>query len=531
MAITSTPRFGLPQWGSGQDSPSRQLFNSTFDRIDDRAAYDDGAVGGTSLPGTEVVDGRYAQTTDGNYRKLYRRAAGAWQQVGGNTWSETIYSRADGALATGAAARITSHPSLANPSATENWDGSSVRGGRQAIGDLNSGQPGAVHVGDTTSAVDLATRGRVYARTAAAGQRGFVASAHAADAGTLFAAREPGGSEPWSVDARGRMRSQAPVAFGGASLTDNVPVSIAPGASDISALDLAAAASKPALRVFRAVGDATPIALFEQNRIQLGRSSWSGGVLDLLGPTTHVGGTLNADGAVNVGGALDVDGATTLAGLTAGTTGLGSTTASSMQVSGDTTLSGRLRLPTGGSRPSGNASGQVRVGDDWALEVYDGSAWRGRFGGSSGRKHKWEQGGGTVGGGDVYTQVTGFPSGNGGGSIASFSSGGLLLNRAGLWTIMATAFIDSGADGLNRLKLNWADGAFPRGDDIIDIRTRQITVNQAASGNGEAVITWVGYVSAAEAARPIKMLVAQRSAGGASTTNTFFALMAEFLSS
>lgn len=323
MAITTTDRFALPQWGLGSDSPSRTAFNNALARIDSRAAYDDGAAGGTALPTSEVVNGRYAQTTDGNYRRLFRRVASGWQQVGGNTWAETQYHRAEGALGTGAAARILSHPSLAVASATENWDGSSLRGGRQAIADLNAGQPGALHVGDPASAVDLTTRGRIFARTTADGQRGFVASAHAAGAGHLFAAMESGGTIPWYVDAQGRQRSQAPSAFGGAALTAGVPLASAPGATDVTAADFFAASGKPAVRVLRALGDTSPIASFEQDKITLGRSSWSGATLELRAPAINLFGALDVTGAsvldsVTVGGTLGVSGAATLGAVSAG---------------------------------------------------------------------------------------------------------------------------------------------------------------------------------------------------------------------
>lgn len=301
MAVTTTSRFGLPQWSAGADTPSRVAFNDAFAKIDAGAAKDAGAAGGTSLPTTGLADGMYASTVDGIYRRHFRRAGGAWAQVGGNTWAEQTYHRADAALATSAAARTISHPSLNSPTAVENWDGSSLRGGRQAVGDLNAGQPGAVHVGDTDTPVDLSTRGRVYARTRASGERGFVASAHANNAGPLFAAREPGGTDPWLVDSQGRMRSQAPTAFGAIGFAAGVPLAAAPGASDHTAADLyAASGGKAALQVLRSIGDQTPIARIEQDRIILGRSSWSGARIDLLSPDTRVTGPLSVSGATSL---------------------------------------------------------------------------------------------------------------------------------------------------------------------------------------------------------------------------------------
>ena len=106
MALTLTDRLELPQWGQGSDGPSRVQFNDAFKKINDRAAYDDGAAGGSALPTAGVVTGRYAQTVDTVHRRLFRRTGSGWQQVGGTSWAETTYARADGGLPTSGAARI-----------------------------------------------------------------------------------------------------------------------------------------------------------------------------------------------------------------------------------------------------------------------------------------------------------------------------------------------------------------------------------------------------------------------------------------
>lgn len=536
MAITATPRFGLPQWGAGADSPSRAGFNDALDRIDDRAAYDDGAAGGTALPTGEVVDGRYAATVNGVHRALFRRAGGAWSQVGGNSWAETQYERAGAALPTTDPARVRSHPGLAAATVTENWDGSSVRGGRQAIGDLNAGLPGALHVGDHTVAVDLALRGRVYARAAASGERGFVAAAAVAGAGNLFTARDAGGSEPWLVDAAGRMRAQAPTAFGAAALATNVPFAAAPGASDLTAMDLYAATGKPALRIFRAAGDL--IGSFQPDAIALGKASWSGGSISLTAPNLSLTGTVAVTGNATVSGTLGVTGKATVGSLQSGTTDVGPLTASSATVTGAFNVNGtlavgaRLDLPT--NQPSGTSDGQVRIAADDTLEVFDGTNWHGTFGSggaanASGRKHSWYQGNAPLAGNDTYVQVTGFPGGGGGGSVASMSNGNLLLNRAGLWVLQAGMFLDHGREGLNRLLLQWESGAFPGRAGIVDIRKRVITPNKGGSGAGEAQLTWVGYVTTAQAAAAVKMFVAHIADDNSTSSSTGFFLSAEYL--
>lgn len=299
MAVTTTPRFALPQYGAGSDSPSRQGFNAAFATIDAKAAYDDGAVGGTALPTTDLVNGRYAQTVDGAYRRVFRRAGGNWQQIGGNTWAETQYARADAALGTSTPARVTSHPSISGgPTVTENWDGSSSRTGQQSIGDLGA-RLGSLQIGDT-GAADLAAKGRAYVR-AQSGQRGVVAAAAAADAGHLFAAVEAGGSVPWYVDSRGRQRAQAPASFGAADLATGVALGTAPGATDTSGLDASAASGKFAQRWWRAVGDVTPIASIEQTAITLGRATWAGSSINLLAAAINLTGPLTVVGAAALG--------------------------------------------------------------------------------------------------------------------------------------------------------------------------------------------------------------------------------------
>lgn len=536
MAITTTPRLGLSQWGAGSDAgPNRVSFNSLLDRIDDYAAIDLGEQGGAALPTDVVVDGRYAQTTEGVYRRLFRRAGGAWQQVGGNTWSETQYERAATGAAQTASARERSHPSLANPTVIERWDGSSIRGGRQAIGDVNTGQPGALLVGDTASAADLATLGRIYARTTAAGQRGFVASAGGNDHGPMFTAREVGGTVPWLVDARGRMQAQAPTAFGGAgAVTDGVPLFVAPGGNDTVAIDAYAGTGKPAQRWWRAVGDTTPIGMIEQTKITLGRSVWTGGRVDVLGPGLYVEKDLQVVGNETVGGTLGVSGASTLAALTAASAQINgnATITGTTTLQGTVNLSGRLDLPT--NLPGGTSSGQVRISDDWNIEVYDGSRWRGRFGNRSGRVHQWDETSATatVAPGNE-ARCSGLKAASGNGTLATVSSGNLYLNRAGLWAIDWDVSGDFGG-GNARLAatLKWPAGGFwvntAAAADSISTYAYS-TGGFPGSGGYRMRTTWTGYVPASLVGTPIGIYCYQNNSAGA-TLASWYHLRAEWLS-
>jgi hypothetical protein len=529
VAVTTTPRFALPQWGAGSDSPSRTSFNSAFLAIDQRAALDLGEVGGTTLPVTDVLAGRTAQTIDGTgtYRKVYRRDVVGWKQTGGNTWDQTFYNRADGALATSAPARIVSHPSLANPGLTENWDGSSVAGGRQAIGDVNAAQPGALHVGDIASAVDLTTRGRIYARTTVDGQRGIVASAHGTGAGNLFTAIEPGGSTPWLVDAQGRMRAQAPSAFGAAALAANVPLVSSPGASDLTAADLYAAAGKPALRLFRAVGDV--IGSFLPDAIALGKSSWTGGVIGLTAPTITLTGAAGVSGSLAVTGTLSATGATTLAAVSAAATTVTTLTASSTATfNGDVNLTGRLDLPT--SLPTGTSAGQVRVSDDWQMEVYDGTKWRGRFGNRTGMRHHWGVALTSMAA-NAETRITSMTAKSGNGTLATVSNGYLTLNRAGLWTIDWDVAGDYGNSDMRvSAYMSWPSGGFWLNTDNIDITDSTFSsTGFASSGIFRCRASWTGYVPQSMVGTQIGLYTHQNNLNNA-PVNAACSLRAEFLS-
>lgn len=544
MALTSTPRFALPQWGAGSDSPSRTTFNSGFTTLDAKAAYDDGAVGGSALPTTDVVVGRHAQTVNGAYRSLYRRVSTGWQWIGGNAVPETLHHRADSALPTTGIARQISHPSLTNPTVIENWDGTAVRGGRLAILEQNTGATASLHVGDA-SATDLAAKGRVYVRTTADGQRGLVLSAHGAAAGLMFSV-QAGGSDATTIDALGRFRSQVPSAHGAATLTTGVPLSVGAAASDTSAADFYANTGKFGQRWWRAAGDTTPIGSVSDTAWVIGRGTWSGGSISLLAPTISATGAFGLTGAATISSTLGVTGATTLSS-TLGVSGA-TTLSSTLSVSSTTTIGGvanlnsdvvvggRLDLPT--NQPSGTSAGQVRITPDYTLEVYDGTNWHGTFGTAAGtangtgpqRKHSYYQANAGLAGGDNYVQVTGFPNGGGGGNIATMSGGGnLVLNKPGLWTVSGSMFLDHGREGMNRMRINWQGGAFPGRADLTDIRKRMITFGKAGSGQAECFISWTGYVTQAQANAPIRQYVAQLADDGSTSTATAYMLMAEYL--
>jgi hypothetical protein len=87
------------------------------------------------------------------------------------------------------------------------------------------------------------------------------------------------------------------------------------------------------------------------------------------------------------------------------------------------------------------------------------------------------------------------------GTIATVSSGNLLLNRAGVWSL-AFHFFDTSASNRNSgVIAHWPSGAFP-GTDYIWQVAGAIGGSQPG-GNNFRYLTWVGYVNAAQAAAPI----------------------------
>lgn len=297
MVLTRTARMQQQKWSSGSDGPSRLGFNGDADFLEARAAYDDGTTG-ASLPVTDVLPGRYFRQSFADGYALHRVNGAAWEWVGGSivptrlryrrgTGTDVAWSTDAGA---GSTATMTAGGELGTAGLVR-----SVAGG-SAGADL---------------ATDLSTpssTGRWFVRTRASGERGLVAQAHNDNAGPLLTARTAGGSDPWQVDSLGRMRAQAPAAFGAAALTTGVPLVSVPSADDASALDLYGRSSgggAPGLRVFPAVGDDTPIVQATPTLVRLGRSGWSGS-LSMLAAAIGLTGAVDITGALSVSDDLTI---------------------------------------------------------------------------------------------------------------------------------------------------------------------------------------------------------------------------------
>lgn len=282
MTETRTTRFGLPQWSSGGDSPSRSDFNEAFGNTEARAAYDDGG-NVTSLPTSGINAGRYVMLTEGSYRTLYRASGqdGSWEQVGGNRMPTIMHYRpvSGSSAATTDTTWQVSHASLAQPSASMAYDGSLSAGGRMAVWDSNDAAKGTLHVGSTAAAAP-GTLGRLYVRTRNDADLGIVVQPHSASAGNLLSVREPAGQDIITADSTGRLRVRSLSGFGGGSITSTASVTIAPtSAADSITTGLllqgqSGAASKSLMQATPDSSDTVPIADIARDSIKLGRLPW-----------------------------------------------------------------------------------------------------------------------------------------------------------------------------------------------------------------------------------------------------------------
>lgn len=289
MAETRTSRFGLVQWGVGTDSPSRIDFNEAFLNLESRAAYDDG-VTRASLPVINVVAGRSVLVVNGANKTLYRRSdAGSWDYVGGSTVPETLTVRpAAGVGGSGPAltanALVISHPDNASaPGAAWAWDGSSVIGGTQRVFDGNDGTKGTVIIGASLAlAADPVVNGRLHVRTRANTERGIVVRPHASTAGPTLALQDASGTDVLTVDSTGRLQQNGASAFGGASLSADSAVSIAPTPNTTDGFTnglllhghAAPADTKTIMQVLRQADDSAALMTVGRDNIGIGRLPW-----------------------------------------------------------------------------------------------------------------------------------------------------------------------------------------------------------------------------------------------------------------
>jgi hypothetical protein len=292
LAETRSTYFEVPRYGIDSDETlTRTDWEEFVTRLEERAAYDDGATAAT-LPVDRLKPGRYARQSFADGYALHRRSASAWEWVGGTI--VPVRQRYRGATS----GDVMLSTDIAGAAATATLTAGGELGTAGLVRSVAGGSFGADLATDLS--VPSAT-GRLHVRTRATGERAVVARAHAADAGNLLSAVEVGGSVTWSVDAAGRMRSSVPAALGGATPTTNVPLAVAPTAdTDTSAVRLVARVSGdvPAIRVLRDLADADDILSVRPDLIRIGRSApaWTGGLIELRAPNVNVVGAVTVSG-------------------------------------------------------------------------------------------------------------------------------------------------------------------------------------------------------------------------------------------
>lgn len=280
MTETRTPRFNLPQWSAGTDSPSRTDFNGAFSDIEGRGAYDNGD-NVSSLPVSGLVAGRYSMLiVSGDGYSLYRYSGATWQFVGGSLVPRFQRFKAIEGQAITDAAFAVEHPSEVNANIIASYGGDLTVGGVLKSWNANDAAKGALVVGWNGS-ISLTTTGRAYMRTRSNSELGLVLHAHGSGAGNMLTVREPGNSDIFTVDAIGRLTQRTFAAFGGANLSPTSMVAVAPtSAADAVTNGLllygqTAAPTKAMLTVQRDnTADTTPIAQILRDGIGLGRLPW-----------------------------------------------------------------------------------------------------------------------------------------------------------------------------------------------------------------------------------------------------------------
>lgn len=301
MTETRSTVFGLPRYSADADEVmTRADWEEAATRIEERVAYDDGTTG-SALPSAKKAGSYFRRSyTDG--WALYRQHGSTWEWMGGTVQTARVRLRGGPA----APGDIMLSSDVDGGAATATWKA----GGEFATSGLLRSSAG-LGVGAALDA-DLSTpstTGRAYMRTVNNGDRALVLHAHDDAAGALLTARTAGGSDPLTIDSRGRLRSSAPVGLGQSSPAANIPAAISPSGTDVTALDLYAEATGPVpgLRIFRDNGDAvTPIASFLPDAITLGRSAWSGAAINLRAPDIGLFGAVGVTGSVTISDDLAV---------------------------------------------------------------------------------------------------------------------------------------------------------------------------------------------------------------------------------
>lgn len=149
-------------------------------------------------------------------------------------------------------------------------------------------------------------------------------------------------------------------------------------------------------------------------------------------------------------------------------------------------------------------------------------------GGWTGRKHGWQQTTASLAPA-TNVQAVGMTPISGNGTVATFSSGNLTLNKAGLWFLAFEANLDAGTTGDETLLvyMQWVNGAFVPKNEINQQSFSRAGFSSSARCWGR--VSWFGYVDSTQAAQQIGCWIYQNNAAGTTMTNAAYYLTAEYL--
>ncbi|MBC8092249.1 MAG: hypothetical protein H7Y15_09995, partial [Pseudonocardia sp.] len=122
----------------------------------------------------------------------------------------------------------------------------------------------------------------------------------------------------------------------------------------------------------------------------------------------------------------------------------------------------------------------------------------------------------------AYQQITGWPTAgvnNSARMTGPNGTGQVVLGRAGRWAVRAGAYSDHSAPGYTQIYMTWPDGPIRPMVEINDGRWHG--GGFAGAGQAWQWATWTGWVTAAEAALPIKLYIHQVNTAASAANFTY----------
>jgi hypothetical protein len=234
VTITRTPRLGLEQWSSGDDSPSRTGFNLDYANLEGRLPLDQRAPGAALPTGSPaLVSAEYFQRTldlggGVSAYALYRTdSGGTWRA---QSWipERLLVRPPDTAPASTAEAFRVEHTGVANgPGLSLSWEGAATLRKQLILGGSADKTIGRLSVG-SLDALPAAVRARI---TPFGAERGLEIAAGDANVTELLRLINSAGSNVLIVNAAGQLTSTQGAAFGGVTPNAAASLTVAPNSS------------------------------------------------------------------------------------------------------------------------------------------------------------------------------------------------------------------------------------------------------------------------------------------------------------